>query len=266
MTQLITATACHYCGELADTVDHVIPRLFGGTDDPGNRVPACTSCNSAKGTLPVELFGANEATTRQFLLDRGWTPVVPGRQGKGSSWRATDPERSHARYSRAAAIRVAAYGQIAEPETPTSTIAWASLAEAVVVRRVELGMRTRSNLAKVSGLTVKTLGEIERNERTSYDRSTLATIEHALCWAPGTIRAILSGETGRLGPAQETSDSTGSHVGLSGVARLIDLLDPLGPLPPMARRHLATAVDGLVAAMSALIAPANAGQSEDKAA
>lgn len=39
---------CHYCGDLADTVDHVKPKWSGGTDDPANLVAACRSCNSSK--------------------------------------------------------------------------------------------------------------------------------------------------------------------------------------------------------------------------
>lgn len=31
------------------TVDHVIPRALGGSDDDGNLVARCTRCNSAKG-------------------------------------------------------------------------------------------------------------------------------------------------------------------------------------------------------------------------
>lgn len=39
---------CVYCGAPADTIDHVIPRSKGGTDDPDNLVPACRDCNSRK--------------------------------------------------------------------------------------------------------------------------------------------------------------------------------------------------------------------------
>ena len=39
---------CAYCGDPASTLDHVIPRVAGGTDDPRNLVPACRSCNGSK--------------------------------------------------------------------------------------------------------------------------------------------------------------------------------------------------------------------------
>jgi 5-methylcytosine-specific restriction endonuclease McrA len=37
------------CKGRATTVDHVIPKSMGGTDDPENLVAACRSCNSSKG-------------------------------------------------------------------------------------------------------------------------------------------------------------------------------------------------------------------------
>jgi len=40
---------CTYCGRPADAWDHVYPWSRGGDDGPGNRVPACISCNSSKG-------------------------------------------------------------------------------------------------------------------------------------------------------------------------------------------------------------------------
>jgi hypothetical protein len=51
---------CHYCGkDLLDaeaTVDHKDPIIRGGTDRPENKVPACRSCNSAKGPMTEEEF------------------------------------------------------------------------------------------------------------------------------------------------------------------------------------------------------------------
>jgi hypothetical protein len=40
---------CVYCGDEANTVDHVIPIENGGTDHPDNLVAACLRCNSAFG-------------------------------------------------------------------------------------------------------------------------------------------------------------------------------------------------------------------------
>lgn len=46
---------CRYCGASAPeaklTVDHVIPVALGGSDDPGNLVAACASCNGGKTSI-----------------------------------------------------------------------------------------------------------------------------------------------------------------------------------------------------------------------
>ena len=39
---------CAYCGEKGDTVDHIIPKSKGGSDDPENLVCSCTMCNLQK--------------------------------------------------------------------------------------------------------------------------------------------------------------------------------------------------------------------------
>jgi hypothetical protein len=45
---------CVYCGNRDDlTIDHVIPIAFGGSNEAGNLVTACRSCNSRKGTRSV---------------------------------------------------------------------------------------------------------------------------------------------------------------------------------------------------------------------
>jgi 5-methylcytosine-specific restriction endonuclease McrA len=38
--------ACYYCGDPANTVDHIKPRHLGGTDHINNLVAACVDCNS----------------------------------------------------------------------------------------------------------------------------------------------------------------------------------------------------------------------------
>ena len=40
---------CAYCGEPANEVDHIQPRVLGGTDDLDNLVACCRRCNSSKG-------------------------------------------------------------------------------------------------------------------------------------------------------------------------------------------------------------------------
>jgi 5-methylcytosine-specific restriction endonuclease McrA len=44
---------CHYCGEKANTVDHVKPVIAGGTDDAANLRASCAPCNRAKGSETV---------------------------------------------------------------------------------------------------------------------------------------------------------------------------------------------------------------------
>jgi 5-methylcytosine-specific restriction endonuclease McrA len=40
---------CQYCGQEANTVDHVIPRRLGGLDSDDNLVASCRRCNLSKG-------------------------------------------------------------------------------------------------------------------------------------------------------------------------------------------------------------------------
>jgi 5-methylcytosine-specific restriction endonuclease McrA len=46
---------CVYCGGPAQSVDHVVPLVRGGTNYEGNLVPCCRRCNSSKsGLLLIE--------------------------------------------------------------------------------------------------------------------------------------------------------------------------------------------------------------------
>jgi len=47
---------CHYCGGIADTVDHKKPVARGGSDSEDNLVAACRRCNSKKHTTPYKDF------------------------------------------------------------------------------------------------------------------------------------------------------------------------------------------------------------------
>jgi hypothetical protein len=52
---LFPGQPCYYCGGVAESVDHKIPRSKGGQRG-ANLVPACHRCNQMKGDLTVEQF------------------------------------------------------------------------------------------------------------------------------------------------------------------------------------------------------------------
>src|SRR5262249_60742277 len=68
---------------------------------------------------------------------------------------------------------------------------WQRLADYVVARRVELGMRDRRAFAEATGVTERTLGKLENGQRVSP--STLGMVENHLGWAPGSCRRLLAG-------------------------------------------------------------------------
>src|SRR4051794_31049202 len=70
---------------------------------------------------------------------------------------------------------------------------WDRLSQAIIDRRAELGYRTREALAAAAGLSSRLLGDLEHNRRQNYDRITLARVEGALEWEPGTIHKVLRG-------------------------------------------------------------------------
>jgi len=48
---------CAYCGNHADTVDHIVPRALGGKNTWENVVAACRRCNSKKGQRTLDELG-----------------------------------------------------------------------------------------------------------------------------------------------------------------------------------------------------------------
>jgi 5-methylcytosine-specific restriction endonuclease McrA len=68
---------CQMCGvEEANSVDHIVPRAAGGSDEEWNLQTLCTSCNSSKGgrffsvpktplTLPVPFYTKNDSKSHE---------------------------------------------------------------------------------------------------------------------------------------------------------------------------------------------------------
>lgn len=87
---------CRYCGRILGkgelTADHTKPKVNGGTNNLGNIVPACRSCNQKKGAMSVAKFlqhriftdpesGLNKCRRgqpHQFDLTYALAPLPPG--------------------------------------------------------------------------------------------------------------------------------------------------------------------------------------------
>ncbi|MGE5131420.1 MAG: helix-turn-helix domain-containing protein [Gemmatimonadota bacterium] len=91
---------------------------------------------------------------------------------------------------------------------------WRRLADYVIARRVELGMRDRRAFAEATGVTDRTLGKLENGQRVSA--STLGVVENHLGWAPGSCRRVLAGGEPDAGPPgagrEEYDDPTLRHL------------------------------------------------------
>lgn len=70
---------------------------------------------------------------------------------------------------------------------------WHRLARFVVNRRVQLGYRHQKDFAEASGIKIRTLNNIENARRTGYAADTLAMLEQALGWEPGSVDTVLEG-------------------------------------------------------------------------
>jgi hypothetical protein len=68
---------------------------------------------------------------------------------------------------------------------------WMRLADFVISRRTELGLRTRRDLSRVTGVNDRTIGKLELGQ--SVSAATVGAIERVLGWEPGSGRHILNG-------------------------------------------------------------------------
>jgi hypothetical protein len=59
---------CAYCGQEATQVDHIIPRVDGGTHDLENLLAACAKCNGLKGSRSQASFLRMLSTDRKSVV------------------------------------------------------------------------------------------------------------------------------------------------------------------------------------------------------
>jgi 5-methylcytosine-specific restriction endonuclease McrA len=58
---------CYYCGQDANTVDHIVSIKNGGDPvNPENLIACCKRCNSAKGSRSQGVFLARDSTPPAF--------------------------------------------------------------------------------------------------------------------------------------------------------------------------------------------------------
>jgi len=71
---------CGYCGNSANTIDHVMPRSRGGADSWENLIACCLKCNNKKSDrTPAEM---------------NWTLRIKPRMPHGSTWLVRGVEKS----------------------------------------------------------------------------------------------------------------------------------------------------------------------------
>jgi len=70
---------------------------------------------------------------------------------------------------------------------------WERLGTLVTAERVRRGHRSLAAFAAATGLSRTTLDSIEHARKSSYDPTTIATLEHALGWRTGSVERVLKG-------------------------------------------------------------------------
>lgn len=76
-TKMTETQACCYCGATDNLcMDHMIPKMRGGSDSPENFVTACRSCNSSKGGRDMLEWMERKGCFPPLLLLRRYIKIV----------------------------------------------------------------------------------------------------------------------------------------------------------------------------------------------
>lgn len=69
--------ACYYCGSTANlAIDHLIPKIKGGSDEANNLIWACRSCNSSKQGQDMLAWSSTKGFFPSLLLLRRYLKIV----------------------------------------------------------------------------------------------------------------------------------------------------------------------------------------------
>jgi len=61
---------CGYCGEVATSLDHIVPRFKSGCSSRHNLLPACKRCNANKASNDMETWYKQQEFFAEDKLDR----------------------------------------------------------------------------------------------------------------------------------------------------------------------------------------------------
>ncbi len=82
---------CGFCNDRpADTVDHVVPLVRGGTNYEGNLMPCCRSCNGSKSGLMVSEW-RHKKRLPPMSIALAWGKVRPRRKPRSRRWAEPAP-------------------------------------------------------------------------------------------------------------------------------------------------------------------------------
>lgn len=101
---------------------------------------------------------------------------------------------------------------------------WDVLADAVTRRRKALGL-SQQELADRADRSRSTIQKVERADARGMAHKTLANIESALLWAPGSLESVLHGGAPTLLHGEESTDKSLSAV-LAPTDQLLERLPP----------------------------------------
>lgn len=77
-----------YCGDRADTADHITSTFSGGKEDAKNLIAACQPCNSTKGNKTINYFLESELRLKAWVASALVEQLVAAAQTADISARA----------------------------------------------------------------------------------------------------------------------------------------------------------------------------------